>query len=191
MKKSYVGIDYSLNSPAMCVIKDDVTHLFGMTKSKRVVTGVDGFRTGDFQVSVVGYPSYRTETERYVKIAQAFVYRARQLTHDTSHFGAMEGYSIRSRNRAFRIGEHGGVLKALMLMEAGIELEELAPTSVKKHAGKGSYDKSEMANAFHAAHGFFIHELLDLKDKFEGPGSDLVDAYFIASLAREKHLSDQ
>lgn len=87
-------------------------------------------------------------------------------------FAALEGYSIRSVNRPFDLGEVGGVVR-LCFLDQRVEYVTVAPTSLKKYVtGSGRADKTNMRSATLEKWGIDIDQ------------DDACDAYGLAHIAR-------
>jgi crossover junction endodeoxyribonuclease RuvC len=71
----------------------------------------------------------------------------------------VEGYSYGSKNKPFKIGEYGGVVK-LGLYDRNIYTIIIPPTAVKRFAtGKGDATKKEVRDAIKARYGWVIKSL--------------------------------
>jgi hypothetical protein len=121
------GIDFSLTSPAMTVIKDGlIAGLFCMkAKKKQAVSGNI--------LTLFEYPLYSTEMERYDRLTDLIL---DSIPSDiTSAY--LEGYAFGpSANMAFSIGECTGLLKYKFKKRFGFELQTSPPTQIKKFGVK-------------------------------------------------------
>lgn len=102
--------------------------------------------------------------------------------------GSSYGTSRFGTNSLIDLASASSILKSLMIDRFNvIEMEVYAPTTIKKHAGKGNMSKQQMWEAF-----LCLDELKDsslwnfcqqFKDdkKIMKPLDDLVDAYFLLS----------
>ena len=103
---------------------------------------------------------------------------------------ALEGYSFGSKgHRLFQIAENTGVLK-YKLYQAGIPVEVLPPSQVKKFATKkGNANKEKMYDAFLEETGVdLMKEITPLKKDIGNPVSDIIDSYYICKLLHEKFI---
>jgi len=99
-----------------------------------------------------------------------------------AHIG-YENYSFDSTNRAFSLGELGGVLKTglLKMPWAGATFTLVPPTSLKQFAvGHGEVGKEAM----------MAQAALE-SSSMAGQSDDACDAYFLAKLAWYKNAADQ
>lgn len=114
---------------------------------------------------------------RYGEIADFVVSSIKSCTGPEDCMVGYEDYSFDSENKAFTIGELGGVLKlSLVLSFDGIILVE--PRRLKKFAtGLGQADKEKMIS--HAEQESQSIKALAAKQKT----SDVCDAYFLAKVA--------
>ena len=181
------GIDFSLTSPAVCVIHPydvdipfvPLSHceIFYFAKTARQATcNHPAFHPHT-------YPPYLNDLGRFQSLAEWVV----ECIGDTRS-GAIEGYAFAANGQITRIAESTGILKFL-LHQKDIALDAYAPAQIKKFAtGKGRADKSQMAFSFGTIHGdgeqpFDLANVLNCRLD-ASPCSDIVDAYFIASLNR-------
>lgn len=170
MSKFVVGIDYSLTSPAICVLNMDgsisLMHCFGKPKQQGTI--------GNIIVSA--YPIFNSPQQRYSQLA---LWSLKTIPKDS--IIRIEGYSYGSVGKHFQIAENCGVLKQT-LWQNNFLFETVAPTAVKKYAtGKGNANKELMYESFVEKTNIGLKELFNLKgEKIPSPVSDLVDAYFIA-----------
>ena len=181
------GIDHSLTSPAVCVLLPfDVDipfvplshcqfNYFARTSRQATV------KHPSFHPHT--YPPYQDDLGRFQSLAEWVV----QCVGDCKS-GAIEGYAFAANGQITRIAESTGILKFL-LHQKDIALDAYAPSQIKKFAtGKGRADKEQMAFSFTTIHGngdvpLALEELLHCRSD-ASPCSDIVDAYFIASLNR-------
>lgn len=71
----------------------------------------------------------------------------------------IEGYSYKSNNKPFKIGEYAGIIK-LGLYDRGIYTIVIPPTSVKRFAtGDGGASKREVRDAIKTRYGWTIKSL--------------------------------
>ena len=180
-----VGIDYSMNSPAICRLdKDSCVFVYWTTKRKYECDLThDGFSVK----GILFDNKDKTDEERFDYLASEIV---RESLWGWPKKVVMEHYSYASTGRAFQIGENGGVLKN-RFYTSGVTVEKVAPTSVKKYAtGKGNADKQMMQDAFIEATGIDIKLVLGQTETQWNPSSDIIDAYWIAKYAEENYGQD-
>jgi hypothetical protein len=170
----FVGIDYGMNSPAICVYD---------TKSKE-----HSFRNCNFHFCVSVKKLEDTFAMRCkgefrhkdVKGIDKYVFNANwvmsNIPSDSMIF--IEGYSYGSKGKIFEIGENTGVLKSF-LVQSDMKFEVVPPTTWKKHCiGKGNASKQDTFDHF------FMETGVDLISAFghkslNNPVEDIVDSYYI------------
>lgn len=185
MKKVYIGVDLSLTSPGIACLNED-----GSIKWMRYFASKAKWE-GKIHELLFGltYPVYSCDSERYDKIGQTILSLITDEVNDGNEVKiALEGYSFGSTgSRLFQIAENGGHFKYL-LWEAGIPLEIVAPTTVKKLAtGKGNANKELVYKGFVDKYGIELHTIFGLKtDKAVSPISDIADAVWMAEWRRQK-----
>ena len=180
--KTIIGIDYSLNSPAICMADDDFdfnkcTFHFLTSKKKHI---------GQFGKNIFGYEhkDYRTPIERFSNISSWAMDIIHKYKQDTAKI-FIEGYSFGSKGQAvFQIAENCGILK-YRLQQMMIDYDTVVPSVVKKGAtGKGNADKDMMYEFFSKETKTDLKKVFDTQ-KVGNPISDIVDSYYIAKVGYE------
>lgn len=178
-----VGIDYSLNSPAICIaeknekieIKDCTFHYLSSVKKYQ----------GKVSKKVHGheYPKYYSDNIQRFGMIGDWVLSLIKKTH-TKVF--IEGYSYGSRGQGlFQIAENCGILKYKFLTEHHINYDNIVPSVVKKRAtGKGNASKEQMYEQFMKDGGKDLVSELGM-NKLSNPVTDIVDAYYIMRTGNE------
>lgn len=162
----FVGIDYSITSPGICVgtsAKD--YHLYGFWKKEYSSPKITLFK----------YPPWKNNMERYHLLSSKVL----DLIQEGDII-SIEGYSYgSSKGLQYNIGENGGILKHRIFMKYGIILTEYAPTEIKKFAtGTGNSNKESMVDSYEKDTNHMIREEFGI-NKVGSPISDLVDSYWI------------
>ena len=182
------GIDYSLNGPCICVYQGDGDFTFKqcsfyfLTNTKSLAQVFSYRFYGDL------FNEFNHECQRYNSISDWAVDKVTGCD-----FVGLEGYAYGASGRAtFQIAENCGLLK-YKLWEAGIAVDVIPPTKVKKDAtGKGNADKRKMVDAFMLDTGIDLQKLITPKRANIGsPVSDIADAYFICKAATEAYAKIQ
>ncbi len=179
-----IGIDYSLNNPAICVADDSFDfnkcYFYFLTHKKKDI--------GKLRYNIIGteHKEYNTPVERFSQIADwsLNIIRSNHSFDNSPVF--IEGYSFGSKGQAvFQIAENCGILKYKILIQPFITYETLVPSVVKKHAtGKGNADKQLMYDTFTKETKFDLKKILDM-EKLNNPVTDLVDSFYIAKTGFE------
>ena len=184
-----VGIDYSLNSPAICIAGNnfdfnECSFHFLTNKKKHI---------GKFGKNIFGYEhkEYNNPIERFINIS----YWALDTIHKHKKDNAqvfIEGYSFGSKGQAvFQIAENCGILKYKLQMSPSIFYETIVPSVVKKYAsGKGNADKQLMYESFLNHTGADLIKTFDM-GKLNNPVTDIVDSYYIAKVGYENFKSEE
>lgn len=173
---NYIGVDYSMTSPA--VVVKTPSGVFAYAFANKKSQGI--FSSGNWNIIITDYPQYTSQEERF-NILGNFVCNIVKQTEGVSRV-RIEGYSYGSSGKIFNLAENCGVLKHILYMN-GVTFDTLAPTSVKKYAcGKGNADKQMMYDSFEEKMKLNLKSLIgDGKKGIGNPLSDIVDAYFLAS----------
>ena len=188
-QQTIVGIDYSLNSPAICIAGDDFdfdkcSFHFLTSKKKHI---------GKFGKNIFGYEikDYKTPIERFTNISTWALDIIHKHKTDTAKV-FIEGYSFGSEGQAvFQIAENCGILKYRLQMSPSILYDTIVPSVVKKHAsGKGNADKQLMYDSFKEHTKQDLLKMFDM-GKLNNPVTDIVDSYYIAKVGYENSKSEK
>ena len=182
-QQTIVGIDYSLNSPAICIAGDNFdfnkcSFHFLTSKKKHI---------GQFDKNIFGYEhkDYNTPIERFTNISSWALDIIHKHKEDTAKV-FIEGYSFGSKGQAvFQIAENCGILKYRLQMSPTILYDTVVPSVVKKHAsGKGNADKQLMYDSFKEHTKKDLLKMFDM-GKLNNPVTDIIDSYYIAKVGYE------
>ena len=182
-----VGIDYSLNSPAICIAGDnfdfDKCSFHFLTSKKKNI--------GQFGKNIFGYEykEYNTPIERFTNISNWALDIIHKHKSDTAKV-FIEGYSFGSKGQAvFQIAENCGILKYRLQMSPTMLYDTIVPSVVKKYAsGKGNADKQLMYDSFKEHTKKDLMKMFDMQ-KLNNPVTDIVDSYYIAKVGYENSKS--
>jgi Holliday junction resolvasome RuvABC endonuclease subunit len=186
-QQTIVGIDYSLNSPAICIAGDDFdfdkcSFHFLTSKKKHI---------GKFGKNIFGYEikDYKTPIERFTNISTWALDIIHKHKTDTAKV-FIEGYSFGSKGQAvFQIAENCGILKYRLQLSPSILYDTVVPSVVKKFAsGKGNADKQLMYDSFSKHTKQDLLKMFDM-GKLNNPVTDIVDSYYIAKVGYENSSS--
>ena len=186
-QNTIVGIDYSLNSPAICIADDNFdfnkcSFHFLTSKKKHI---------GKFGKNIFGYEikDYNTPIERFSNISNWALDIIHKHKSNTAKV-FIEGYSFGSKGQAvFQIAENCGILKYKLQMSPSMLYETIVPSVVKKYAsGKGNADKQLMYDSFMKHTKIDLMKMFDM-EKLNNPVTDIVDSYYIAKVGYENSKS--
>jgi len=178
-----VGIDYSLNSPAICIaeqkdnieIKDCTFHYLSSVKKYqgKVAKKITGWE----------YPKYYSDNIQRFSLIGDWVLGLIKDRHTRVY---IEGYSYGSRGQGlFQIAENCGILKYKFFNEHWINYSSIVPSVVKKRAtGKGNASKEQMYEQFMKDGGEDLVSQLGM-NKLSNPVTDIVDSYYIMRTGNE------
>lgn len=174
---SFAGLDYSISSPAACVITGSDVRFYFFSKTPMEV-GMACANGHYMFKSMKAAKSYENQQIRYAEKAEWIS----SAVPENSITG-IEDYAFGAKGRTFNIGECTELLKWFLWDRKKLIPEQFSPSEIKKFAtGKGNANKDLMADAFFAKNGFWVHELLGCENRSDSPASDCVDAYFIARM---------
>lgn len=176
--KINVGIDYSLTSPCICIMKEpsfEGSSFFFLTSEKR--------NTGMLLPNVRGdlHSDYLVDEERHDNISKHFLSLLEERKQNSNIHIALEDYSFGSKGRVFNLAENCGLLKHKLWQHRYI-FNTVPPTVLKKFAtGKGNANKDAMYASFLAAGNPDINKIISPKKSTIGnPVSDIVDSFYLA-----------
>lgn len=203
-----VSIDFSLNSPAVCIrtgggyrfisfFNSDVKD-WHTSKKFSVHREIEDFVTLVPYMRDIDKTDYQSEQRSKTKDATKL---SVLVPHAFTHEAFDEGYRVAIEGFAYASQGSSGVdlvmyqsfLRNRLAEAFGFKcLFVVAPTEVKKKAGKGNYSKEQMFEAFKSNvlndslllnNDFWLYCRERSFDKVPKPIDDLVDSYFILNTA--------
>ena len=209
---NYVSVDFSLNSPGICVYNDKSKryHFISYIKPKTGTKAEQKLQEelGLLQdVTLVDQPDFSKEAEafssaeltkvkRYDRMADDIINLILQETFvDDGFTVGFEGTSYGSKmgtNNMIDMAAGAAILKLKMLKTLKPEnLVTVAPTTIKKYAGKGNMNKLQLFEAFqkNSTEDLILAKSplwdivsgLEIGKKIPKPLDDLIDAYFLVA----------
>lgn len=170
--KVICGVDYSIRSPAICChIGEDWKYenciFHYLTDTKKYCDSFLGRFFGK------NFDPYNSDEQRYDSISDW----ANEICLGSTYVG-IENYAYNATGRVFNIAENTGVLK-YKLFQAGIPLEAINPSTVKKKAtGKGNATKPMMYDAFYTETRVDLISEMNMMS-LNNPVTDIVDSYYV------------
>ncbi len=206
---NFIGIDFSLNSPGVVVLNDKLNFI-SFLKAGTGTKADQAMQSHIAQLSnvtLVNQPAYESSKDfsvqelnklnRFISMADNMISLIKdKVTADKCVFG-FEGVSYGSNggtNNLIDMAAAAAIFKYKIKEEFGDQLETIvtvAPSTIKKHAGKGNMGKRELWDVFAenrlqdqnlANLEFFQYlQTLEIGKSVPKPLDDLVDAYFLAN----------
>jgi aryl-phospho-beta-D-glucosidase BglC (GH1 family) len=209
---NYVSVDFSLNSPGICIFNTESnTHHYisyvkpGLGTKKEQKLQEDISLLSD--VTLVYQPDWKTTCGDYSKNELAKVRRymatADQIINiilgitktKNDYIIAFEGTSYGSKmgtNNIIDMAAGAAILKEQMISQLHVkDILTVAPTTIKKFAGKGNMNKLQLFEAYQQNVNDDpilaqspLHSMikdLEIGKKIPKPLDDLVDAYFLVT----------
>lgn len=180
----YIGIDYSLTSPAITILNDTVINDASLFESGRsfYLTETKKYEGKFRNITGSFHKPYTNNIHRYENIAFWAISLA--MPDDIVY---IEDYSLGSTGKTFNIAENTAVLK-YMFFKKHINIVPIPPSRIKKFAtGKGNATKDMMYEQFRLEGNPDLYSLLSC-DSVRSPLSDVVDSYWIAKYAKESKI---
>ncbi len=206
-----VTVDFSLNSPGICIWTSDkneyqfISYLKAGTGTKAEQRRQEEISTFS-DVTLFHQPDWKTKFGDYSKNEFAKIKRYREMASDLiseivnivgttkDYYIAFEGSSYGSKmgtNNIIDMAAGAAILKNQMMELLCVEeILTVAPTTIKKHAGKGNMNKAALWTAFlnnvcespelanSPLYKYCVSEIGEVK-KVPKPFDDLVDAWFL------------
>lgn len=169
MEEIKIGIDFSLISPSVCILKNNEYHFISFFndygkdwyKSKNKTFQYHRIIKDNDLVELIPYTrniddsDYRTEQiskhKDALALAQRIVSRLKEIVGDNAVKIGLEGYSFASKGQSFiDLIIYNSFLRSEIIRTFGEEsLVIISPTEGKKHfSGKGNAKKEDMIGAF-------------------------------------------
>jgi hypothetical protein len=214
---NYVAVDFSLNSPGICIYNDKSKkyQFISYIKSKTGTKAEQAFQEDISKlkdVALIYQPDFTTsdayssqelnKIKRYDKMADDIVNLILQESQQGDGYTiAFEGTSYGSKmgtNNMIDMAAGAAILKLKMLKIFKPEdIQTIAPTTIKKFAGKGNMNKLQLCQAFlDNVNGdpflmkgelfHFVTNNITIEKKIPKPLDDLIDAYFLSALLASK-----
>jgi hypothetical protein len=213
---NYIAIDFSLNSPGICLYNDKsrkykfIAYLKPKTGTKKeqslqeelaLLEDVTLIKQPDFTNDQNYSGSELAKVRRYDKMADDIINLILQESYPGDSFTiAFEGTSYGSKmgtNNMIDMAAGAAILKLKMLKTLKPEdLLTVAPTTIKKFAGKGNMNKRQVFEAFvtntiedkSLLKSSFYQKVsnLEVGSKIPKPVDDLVDAFFLTAMISVK-----
>jgi len=216
-KVNYVAVDFSLNSPGICIYNDKSKkyQFISYIKAKTGTKAEQAFQEDISKlkdVALIYQPDFTTsdayssqelnKIKRYDKMADDIVNLILQESQQGDGYTiAFEGTSYGSKmgtNNMIDMAAGAAILKLKMLKIFKPEdIQTIAPTTIKKFAGKGNMNKLQLCEAFlNNVNGdpflmkgelfHFVTNNITIEKKIPKPLDDLIDAYFLSALLASK-----
>lgn len=179
--KTIIGIDYSLTSPAICVINGEKLNFYYLTNKKKY----DGKMSDNIEGQL--HDEWDNPMHRFGLISDWVFYVLYDL-HEGDYEIFIEGYSYGSKGQGiFQIAENCGILKYRLEQDV-LPYKIVVPSVVKKGAtDKGNADKDMMYEAFLKETKIDLKKIFDT-NKVGNPISDIVDSYYIAKVGYKNSI---
>jgi len=195
-----VAIDFSINSPGICLYKDGKPHFISFLKPKSGTKKEQKLQEemamlDDVTLIYQQEPDIKkqelTRVLRHRDISKGICDIIENHTDPTQPYafyfeGSSYGTSRFGTNSLIDLASASSILKSDMIDRFDVaEMEVYAPTTIKKFAGKGNMSKLDMWEAFLCLETLNQSELFKFCQQFKGakkimkPLDDLVDAYYL------------
>jgi hypothetical protein len=210
---NFVTIDFSLNSPGICIFKDNKYSFVGYLKPKtgtkkeqklqeelNILEDTQILQQPDWTNNEDYSRSEMIKIQRHTQTAKDIIDIIIEITgNDDSFIIAFEGTSFGSSsgtNNIIDMAAGAAILKMEMMSRLNvINMLTVAPSSIKKHAGSGRLKKDELWVKFlenyledeylnDSSLLSFCKSSIGIVSKVPKPMDDLVDAYFLNHLSR-------
>lgn len=181
----FIGIDYSLTCPCVCVARDK------QFKNSFFHFLTDSERLEGKAYNILGdaHTDYMCDQQRYENIA-SWVINIVAPFRDEEHYILIEDYSFGSKGRVFNLAENCGLLKYL-LYKGKYKFFTVPPSVIKKYAtGKGNADKQKMYDAFYALTEIDLIHVYSKSGRLSSPVTDIVDAFYLTHYMHDSIINE-
>lgn len=180
------GVDYSLTSPACCILKDDKIIIHCVTTKKPLVINylVEPFHIITHLID----DKFSSFYSRVNILSDLFFEILKEVPQI-----AFEDYSFGSKGRVFAIAENTGYLKQ-RLHNNSSNLYLYAPTQIKKYAtGKGNAKKDQMIESFKEKFNIDLFDIFNINKQKSSiaPIPDIVDSYYVMEFLKNNLLKEE
>lgn len=178
----YIGIDYSISSPAMCIIKDDITEIHCFHKEDSFFYLVDKNLNNFKIITYTLNKKLLNLYDYYEKQTDIIISAILQSLNSSDYHLSLEDYSFSSNGKVFNIGESTGILK-YKLYKNKLSYVVFSPKTIKKFAtGNGNSNKDNMVDQFYKDTDIDLFRSLQLNRRktIPTPITDIVDSYYQA-----------
>lgn len=184
-----VGVDYSMNSPAISIIKKghngEIVSINSFCVNGKTEKNINfSVNSVEYHIEIEPYPIVELcdHMKRFDLVSNKmveFIDRNKHTFLSCSN-PIIEGYSYGSTGKAYQIGENAQTFKYKVYHEYGVEFESISPKQIKMFAtSNGNASKSEMSLAFNKKFNFDIYEKMCYKVD-TSPLNDIIDSIFVA-----------
>lgn len=181
---STAGIDFSLRSPAMCILKHNskemmVDLFFVKQRAKPYPTKLIEFcNQANQKVTIALHPYNACKTNGFAKQVWAANTVAGWVSASAPDKVVLEGYAYSKHFGNQTMMEAGGMLKMALYVK-GFEVVTVTPTKAKKVlTGNGKATKKDMLDCLRSQYGIDLLTILDQTlSKDLHPAEDLADAF--------------
>lgn len=206
---NYIAFDFSLNSPGICVWNGSLNFISYLNTSNQSkndksfqeeLASINGLH-------LISQPEFKSNSDfsnnemqkllRYKTMSKDIINILKPYINNKNVIIGFEGSSYGSKigtNNIIDMASAATLLKIELLKKfKPKQILTVAPSTIKKHAGKGNMNKLEVYSKFLedpfnelVNEPLFIYlKSLQIEKKIPKPIDDLVDAYFLNHLLRE------
>lgn len=212
---TYVTIDFSLNSPGICIYHNSKYTFFSYLKPKSGTKKEQALQEDISHLSdviLIEQPDFKNNFDfssaelakihRYIQTSNDIIKEIKNITLDaTDYIFAFEGTSYGSKmstNNMIDMAAGAAILKMRIIEEFNPEtIETISPSTIKKFINKGNMSKLDIWPFFiedskHLPFGKFCKDNIGLNiKKIPKPFDDLVDAFYLLNLVKSMHTKGE
>lgn len=203
----YIGVDFSLNSPAVCVNNDNIFNYYSLYRpgklTKKEVIGIDvlkEFKNLNLNINkpIVESKNYQVrENNNLIEaefLTDSIIEYIRSKIKDSEVKIGLEGFSYGSTgNRLAELAGYNYLLRH-KLIKNNYNFSIYSPKTIKSIAGNGNYNKDQIAESYlniidDDELRVFLNDNKDtlfINRHWIKPIDDLIDAYFTAKTVQIK-----
>lgn len=212
---NFIGIDFSINYPAISVLSDNKIEYYSFYRPEEVIKFTKNqilmfellSKVPTYKNTILINKLQKTDNYQYNELSKLddavsivnTIYQTISKYNDVNL--GIEGLSYNSKgNNGFDLASYQYILRYILLYQNNISFDIISPTSIKKIAGKGNFNKDKMAYSYinnsinceilekcEVRQLLFNNqELFFRNQKSNKVWEDIVDSYFIAKYQQLK-----
>lgn len=195
-EKTYIGIDFSMNSTGLAILQDNVWKFANFPRDIKVLK----FPWNEIPIDIINNQfekNFNTYQEgEIIKMKDSLHLTTLIIDYIIANVKdvencvvGLEGISFSSKGSStVDIGGYQWILRSQIYQKLGLETLVFAPQTIKKFAGNGRYKKEDMIEKWFLIENESLNDspfwIWAKKQKDEGkkvkkPVDDIVDSYFI------------
>lgn len=204
---NFVGIDFSINSPGICIHDENSFDYFiNIQRNKIAKKHLEVYRNSNLiflEIDVLSNDLTYHDVE-ILKVKEAeilsrlIIEEIKKIVDPKNTLIGIEGFSYNGIGlRSLDLAGFQYILRTNLMSNFENEFSVFSPNEIKKFAIKGNASKEQMIQAYKDLNvsneltTLLNNDVIKSSNKFPKPIDDLVDAFFITRLLKENFLKNK